>query len=170
MGLKSVLVKILIKILNAWSVFYWRIIYGGFRCRYSVSPDFRFNGRGILLYGDGEIFIARNSYISDYSMLQSSKGHFIRIGEGCQISSNVRIFTESSNADCDFRVKPVPAKLGDVLIGDACWIGANVLINPGVTIGENSVVGANSVVTRDVPPGEIWGGVPAKFIRKKSQV
>jgi len=53
------------------------------------------------------------------------------------------------------------------LIGDACWIGANVLINPGVTIGENSVVGANNVVTRDVPPGEVWGGVPAKFIRKK---
>lgn len=70
-------------------------------------------------------------------------------------------------ADSDLRIKPVPSKSGDVLIGDACWIGANVLINPGVEIGRNSVVGANSVVTKDIPPNEIWGGVPAKFIRKK---
>lgn len=162
--------KLLVRFFSFLSSRYWLIFYKGFRYRYKISPDFRFNGKGILLYGEGEILIGRNSYISDYSMLQSSKGCYIRIGAGCQISSNVRIFTESAVADSDFRFKPVSAKFGDVLIGDACWIGANVLINPGVTIGENSVVGANSVVTRDVPPGEIWGGVPARLIRKKRKV
>ena len=46
-------------------------------------------------------------------------------------------------------------------------IGANVFINPGTTVGENSVVGSNSVVTKNIPPFTIYGGVPAKLIRKK---
>ena len=58
-------------------------------------------------------------------------------------------------------------KKGDVIIGDYCWIGANVFINPGTTVGENSVVGSNSVVTKNILPFTIYGGVPAKLIRKK---
>lgn len=147
---------------------YWRIIYSDFRYRYSIAPDFRFNGQGILLYGGGDIVLGSCSYIGEHSKIQSVEGCVVRIGAGCSISSNVRVFTETSLADSDFRIRPVPSKRGDVVVGDACWIGANVLINPGVSIGENSIVGANSVVTRDVPENEIWGGVPAKLIRKKN--
>ncbi|MCG9579488.1 acyltransferase [Vibrio tubiashii] len=59
-------------------------------------------------------------------------------------------------------------KTADVSIGSYCWIGANVFINPGIEVGNNSVVGANSVVTKNIPENEIWAGVPAKFIRKKT--
>lgn len=159
--------RFLVRLLLVINAAYWRVIYLEFRRRYEISPEFRFNGKNILLYGNGRIVLAGNSYIGDSSTVQSSAGCNVEIGSGCHISSNVRIFTESMKADSDLRVKPVPSKTGDVVIGDACWIGANVLINPGVSIGDNSVVGANSVVVRDIPPNEVWGGVPAKLIRKK---
>ena len=52
-----------------------------------------------------------------------------------------------------------------VLLKSGCWIGAGVIILPGVTIGENSVVGAGSVVTKDVPPATVAAGNPAQIIR-----
>ena len=54
----------------------------------------------------------------------------------------------------------------EVLLKKGCWIGANAIILPGVTIGENSVVAAGSVVTKSVPPRVVVGGVPAKIIKK----
>ena len=62
----------------------------------------------------------------------------------------------------------IPQKKGNITIEDFAWIGANVLINPGITIGANSIIGANSVVTKDVLPFSIVGGVPAKLIRMKN--
>lgn len=54
----------------------------------------------------------------------------------------------------------------DVVIEDNCWIGANVVITPGVTIGENSMIGADSVVTNDIPKNSIAFGNPEKVIRE----
>ncbi|MEE0979443.1 MAG: acyltransferase [Muribaculaceae bacterium] len=55
---------------------------------------------------------------------------------------------------------------GKVKIGEHVFLGTNVIITKPVTIGHHSVVGAGSVVTKDIPPCEIWGGIPAKFIKK----
>lgn len=52
-------------------------------------------------------------------------------------------------------------------IGNDVWIGENVYVKGGVTIGDGAVVGFGSVVTKDIPPYEIWAGVPARFIRKR---
>lgn len=57
--------------------------------------------------------------------------------------------------------------LGQVKIGNNVFLGMNTLIISPVTIGDNAVLAAGSVVTRDIPSGEIWGGVPAKFIKKR---
>lgn len=89
------------------------------------------------------------------------------IGKGCSISHNVRIYTQSLDADQDFSKSGLIEKTGDVIVEDYVWIGANVFINPKIKIGKNSVIGANSVVTKDVPPFSIVGGVPAKLIRMK---
>ena len=50
-----------------------------------------------------------------------------------------------------------------------CSIGANVTVIPGITIGENAMIGAGSVVTKDIPAGELWLGNPAHFVRKLSE-
>lgn len=55
---------------------------------------------------------------------------------------------------------------GNVKIEDFAFIGANTIICNDVTIGTHSIVGAGSVVTKDIPPHEIWGGNPARFIKK----
>jgi maltose O-acetyltransferase len=159
--------RFIVRIFDRISYLYWKINYSVYRKKYSIDPSFRFNGRMILLYGDGSIIIKKSSYIGELSTMQAVPGFSIFVGTACSISHNVRIYTQSNIADFDYSLPNIPFKQGDVVIGDFCWIGANVFIGPGVTIGENAIVGANSVVTRDVPPFEIWGGVPAKFIRKK---
>jgi acetyltransferase-like isoleucine patch superfamily enzyme len=55
---------------------------------------------------------------------------------------------------------------GPTRVGSNCWLGANVVVTSGVTIGERSVIGANSVVTRDIPPFSVAAGAPAKVLRQ----
>lgn len=155
------------RILGKFSTFYWILAYSRFRERYAIDRGFRFNGKSIQLYGDGSIEAGPGSYLGELSTLQAAKGCTIRIGVGCAISHNVRVYTQSAVPDVDFSLGEPPQRYGDVTFGDYCWVGANVFVNPGVVIGNNAVVGANSVVTKDIPPFEIWGGVPAKLIRKK---
>ena len=137
-----------------------------YRAVYEIAPDFRFNGRGIILYGPGRIVIGRNSYIGAYSSVQSMVDRVVSIGDDCAISHGLRIYTESRDADADITTRSLHS--ADVTIGNGVWIGVNVFIGPGITIGDQAVIGANSVVTRDVPAWTIVGGVPAKMIRRKS--
>jgi maltose O-acetyltransferase len=146
---------------------YWHLVYRGYRSQYAVDPTFRFNGTGIQLYGQGQIVLGRDSYVGEFSTLQAGPGQSIRIGRNSSISHNVRIYTSSAVPDGDFRNGERKEVTGSVEIGDGAWIGANVFIGPGITIGANAVVGANSVVTHSVPESEIWGGVPARLIRRK---
>ncbi len=148
---------------------YYKTRYDYFREFYKINTSFGFNGTDIRIYGDGEIKIGDNSYIGSLSTIQLTKGYCVTIGNYCSISHNVRIYTNSSLPDQDFRNNDIKeTKSGNVSIGNGVWIGANVFINPGITINDNSVIGANSVVTKDVPNNAIFGGVPAKLIRFKN--
>jgi maltose O-acetyltransferase len=147
----------------------WRVVYRGYRHRYSIAPSFRFNGAGITLYGDGRIELGERSYVGEGSSIQSARGLSVKIGRLCRISHNVRIYTSTALADSDFINGPEQELSGSVVIEDGVWIGTNVYIAQGVTVGTNSVIGANSVVTRSVPPHEIWGGVPARHLRPKKR-
>jgi acetyltransferase-like isoleucine patch superfamily enzyme len=81
-------------------------------------------------------------------------------------------FVTDANHRFDDPEKPVPwqgfTSKGPTRLGDNVWLGANVVVTSGVTIGDRCVVGSNSVVTRDLPPGTIAAGSPAKVIREIS--
>lgn len=143
--------------------------FNKYRNQYRIDSTFRFNGQTIKFYGEGEINCGMNSYIGEYSTVQSSLGYSVCIGENCAISHNVRIYTCSNLSNQNFNTtKPKEKIFGNVSIGNGVWIGANVFINPGVTIGDNAIIGANSVVTKNIEANAIYGGVPARLIKKKS--
>jgi acetyltransferase-like isoleucine patch superfamily enzyme len=67
------------------------------------------------------------------------------------------------------RISEPGGKTAPVIIKDGAFIGAHCIILKGVSIGEKSIVGAGSVVTKSIPDGEIWAGNPAKFIKRVEQ-
>ena len=93
----------------------------------------------------------------------------IKIGNGVQIGRFVLITDHShGNTECIVEerpsIRPIVSK-GPVIIEDNVWIGDKATICPGVHVGRNAIIGANSVVTKDVPTNAVVGGNPAKIIR-----
>ena len=86
----------------------------------------------------------------------------VTIGDGCQIGHNVVFATLNHGLAPEERVSTIPAP---IVLGKNVWVGSNATILQGVTIGDNSVIGAGAVVTKDVPANTVVGGVPAKFIK-----
>jgi acetyltransferase-like isoleucine patch superfamily enzyme len=86
----------------------------------------------------------------------------ITIGDGSLIGHNSSLTTLNHSKDPDRRADMTPAP---IVIGSKVWLGAAVPVVPGVTIGDGAIVGAGSVVTKDVPANTIVGGVPARLIR-----
>ncbi|HBI61976.1 MAG TPA: acyltransferase [Lachnospiraceae bacterium] len=88
----------------------------------------------------------------------------IVIGSGCTFANNLVIVDHDHNIYSDREKKPYTT--GKIHIGDHVWVGANVTILKGVTIGNNAVIAAGAVVNHDVEADCIYGGVPAKKIKK----
>jgi len=86
----------------------------------------------------------------------------IEIGENVVINDGVVIFTGSHDVDS----ATFEATIRPVRIGDFAWIATNAMILPGVSIGKGAVVGAGSVVTRDVAPYQVVAGNPAQVVRR----
>jgi maltose O-acetyltransferase len=87
----------------------------------------------------------------------------VRIGDNCMIGPNVGIYTSGHSIEPKGRNKSGYAI--PIIIGNDVWIGGSCVILAGVTIGDNSVVAAGSVVTKDVPANVIVAGNPAKIIK-----
>jgi acetyltransferase-like isoleucine patch superfamily enzyme len=91
----------------------------------------------------------------------------VEIGEHCMLANGC--FVTDANHRFDDPDQPVPwqgfTTKGPTRLGDNVWLGAHVVVTSGVTIGERCVVGANSVVTTDLPPYSIAAGAPAKVLR-----
>ncbi len=88
-------------------------------------------------------------------------GKEVNLGAGCKIFD-----TDFHSADFDERQADTNIPAEPVYIRDGAFIGADACVLKGVTIGEKAVIGARAVVTKDVAPGEIWAGNPAKCIKK----
>ena len=107
------------------------------------------------------IRIGKNVFINSGCCFQDQGG--IELGDGCLIGHQVVIATLNHDLDPRKRGGMVPAP---VRLGKNVWVGAHATILAGVTIGDNAVVAAGAVVTGDVPPDMVVGGVPARVIKK----
>lgn len=95
-------------------------------------------------------------------------GGSITIGNNVLIAPNVQFYTASHSLDYQSR-RRWETFCKPIVVEDDVWIGGSVVINQGVTIGARSVVAANSVVNHDVPADCLYGGVPAKLIKRLDQ-
>ena len=105
--------------------------------------------------------MGENNFISSH--FWDTEPYLIKIGSNCQITGGVRFATHGGGAAVRDRY-PKFDTFGKVEIGDYVYIGFNSLIMPGVTIGNNVIVAAGSVVTKSIPNNSVVAGNPAKYI------
>lgn len=108
-------------------------------------------------------WIGENSFLNRGAYLMD--GAKITIGKRCFIGPFVGMYTANHPLDV-YRRQQGLEKAEPICIGDDVWIGANVVILPGVSIGSRSVIGAGSVVTRSIPEGVLAAGNPCRIIKK----
>jgi len=148
----------------------WKYFFGDFGC-------LRCDG-GALILGGGN-WIEAGALIQSFGGTLSlgartfvNRGSIITAKERIDIGHDVLIADHCTIIDHDHALSPPDMKWGSreyvskpIAIGDFAWIASHAVVLKGVTIGHHAVIAAGAVVTRDVPPGEIWGGVPARRIR-----
>ncbi len=106
---------------------------------------------------NGEIIIGKNTHICQYTIIQSYNK--IEIGSNCGIAPR------TSMIDQDYYAEGTKKWTRSIKLCNNVHIGTNVVILKGVTIGNNAVVGAGAIVTKDVKPNDIVVGIPAKSIK-----
>ena len=126
-------------------------------CTFWLSPD---EGADLQLSINKRAFIGGNTYIGVFKP--------ISIGSNTLIGAYSYIIS----ANHDFKSRDIPIRDqgftgAPIVIEDDVWIGTHVVVLPGVTIGEGAIIAAHSLVNKNIPPYEIWGGIPAKFIKKR---
>jgi acetyltransferase-like isoleucine patch superfamily enzyme len=109
----------------------------------------------------GPVYIGPNVHIDDLYPELITIEDYVSVGMGTMIFAH-------SNPTCsvELKTKYFPRKVEPTIIKKGAWVAPGSIILSGITIGENSVVGAGSVVIKDVPPYTIVGGSPAKIIKK----
>ena len=134
----------------------------------SIGNNFIVHHRSYLYSYRGTLTIGDNVAVAYNTSLLSADNGFISIGNDVIIAQNVVL----RSLNHTFTDPTVPIRYqghegGFISIEDDDWIGANSVILPNVTIGAHSIVGAGSVVTKDIPPYSVFAGVPAKLIKSR---
>lgn len=119
--------------------------------------------RGVEFIVPNNIYIGNNVVINKYVLLDGRGGKLL-IGNNVDIAREVNIWTLEHDPNDDYH----STKGGDVIIEDFVWISSRATILPNVTIGYGAVVASGAVVSKNVPPMSIVGGIPAKIIGQRT--
>ncbi len=126
-----------------------------------------YEGVSFEVSSGAELMIGKNIILNRYSMLHAHKkitiDDFSSVGEMVSIRDNDKDYSSGK------LLHDAPLVAAPVSIGKDTWLCAKVTVTRGVSIGDQAIVGANSVVTKNIPKGEVWGGVPAKFIKTRKK-
>ena len=120
-----------------------------------IVPPMKLAVGKYISIGEGCYFNAGTTFIDDWK---------IEIGKNCLFGPNVTLCTTGHPISPNHRMDGMYSF--PIKIGDTCRIGANVIVLPGVTIGDNSVIGAGSVVTKDIPANVVAAGNPCRVLRQ----
>lgn len=157
-----------------------------------LAPLYQQRGRGSKIYGSVRMdtppyrrfVLGRRSVVESFCCINNAVGDVIigdntriglhttvigpvEIGSNVNLAQGIVVTALNHNfTDCTKRIDEQGVSTAKVTIGNDVWIGANATVLPGVTIGNHSVVAAGAVVTKDVPPYSLAGGVPAKILKK----
>lgn len=118
---------------------------------------------GFWILAPSNLTIEESAVVGDHAILDAREG--LTIGKNVNLSTNVAIWTGQH----DYQSPNFTYKGGPVRIGDYAWLSFRTTILPGVTVGEGAVVAAGAVVTKDVAPYTVVGGVPAKVIGTRNR-
>jgi len=126
------------------------------------------NYSGLYANNEATISIGDNVGISSNTSIGASDRGHIQIGDNVQIAGNVVLrASDHEHKSIKIPIQDQGHTGGVIVIGDDCWLGANVVVTRNVKIGSHSIIAAGAVVTRDVEPFSIVAGVPAKLVRKR---
>ena len=148
-----------IKLMNWIRTFYVCNVLG--IMKRSKSARFQNN---VYLGGLGAVSIGKDCQINEHAFLQGAI-----IGDNVMIAPYVALIANKKDVNStDILMSTVEKEKGlKIIIEDDVWIGRNAIVMPGVRIGKGSIIGAGSVVTKDVEPFSVMGGVPATLIKKR---
>lgn len=129
-----------------------------------------YRGTIIEIGRGGSVVIGDHSHIQSHCNIKGFLGNTI-IGRNAQIAPHCGFSPYEHGFDdpkANIQGQEITSS-GDIVLEDNVWLGLHVQVLDGVTIGEGTVVGAGAVVTRDLPPGSVAAGVPARVIRRRGQ-
>ena len=124
----------------------------------SVTGDFSIYSGATVTVGEGASLSLGDGYINGDASISCFVD--VRIGRGVAIGPELMLIDDDRH-----QLTGTRRTSGPIVIGDHVWLGARVTVLKGVTIGDDAIVAAGAVVTKDIPPAELWGGVPANAIR-----
>lgn len=131
-------------------------LFGAVGSRFEIEPPFRCD-YGFNIHAGDNLFMNFGCVVLDCAP--------IRIGRNVLMGPGVHLYAATHPVEPEVRATGRELAF-PITIGDDVWIGGHVVVCPGVTIGDRCVIGAGSVVTRDIPPGSIAAGNPCRVIRR----
>jgi len=143
--------------------YFYRNAIGGYSGRFESMT-------GLAILRPEGVFLEDGVYLGRNVLLDAAGGGSIHIGKKSIIGAYTAMFANNhSFQDPEIPIIDQGYEPGKIVIEDNCWIGSHVVILKTVTIGKGSVIGAGSIVTKDIPPMSVAAGNPARVIRSRVQ-